>query len=70
MENNRRLIDEDKIPNTIRDLESQIEVRRNLMRQMVGSLYPSIISDQIVRLVERLETEKEKLDQARYVIEE
>jgi hypothetical protein len=35
-------------------LREQIEIRRNLLNQMVGSLYPSILADEIIALNERL----------------
>lgn len=40
-------------------LKEQIELRRKLINQMVGSLYPRILEDEIEKLqeyIERLET--------------
>ena len=39
-------------PATITDIEDQIAVRKALMHDMVGSLYPSILLDEIYKLLE------------------
>lgn len=50
------LIDRDKF-NTLSDIEinQQIELRKNLIQQMVGWLYPSILQGEIYSLKELLD---------------
>jgi len=37
------------------EVNKQIEIRKHLISQMVGTLYPSILWDEIEKLEERLE---------------
>lgn len=52
-------------------INRQIELRREMMRQMVGSLYPSILSDEIDKLtfLRALLTEKPLITYIRYAKE-
>lgn len=47
------LIGEANIPDDVEVLEEQIQVREKLKSQMVGWLYPSVLTDEIARLRER-----------------
>jgi hypothetical protein len=35
---------------SLEDIEKEIEVRKKLLAQMVGSLYPSLLNDEIAEL--------------------
>lgn len=48
----------DQIPDDENLIREQIEVRRKLLPQMVGWLYPSILSDEIAKLQERLKEKR------------
>lgn len=47
-----RLLHEHEVP--FNQLREQIDLRRSLIRQMVGRLYPAILQDEIDRLLARL----------------
>jgi hypothetical protein len=51
MNNNEYMVIEECIKLTsVEDLDKQIDLRRNLIRQMVGTLYPSILFSEIDQL--------------------
>ncbi len=37
----------------LEDLDHEIDVRRNLIKEMVGTLYPDIVANEIYRLARR-----------------
>lgn len=38
---------------TVEEIDKEIESRRQLVQQMVGTLYPSILNDEIEQLLSR-----------------
>jgi len=50
---------------SIVEIDAQIKMREKLMRQMVGNLYPAILADEIVKLLEKKKI-KIALDHLKY----